>query len=96
MPSSPVLEFIADNPFLAFFLAWPVALVLIAVAWCATTLITNTFATFFALVGQFFALILTLFRGYPPKDPAGLKRDSVYDRIMKEDDEALSKEDNRN
>jgi hypothetical protein len=80
MTPSPIFQFIVENPLLAFFLAWPTALVLIAVAWCTTTLLTNTFSTLVNLVSQMFALVLTLVRGYPPKEMMyeRIKRDAIF------------------
>lgn len=68
MTPSPIFQFMVDNPWLAFFMAWPTSLVLISVAWCTTTLLTNTFSALLNVLSQTCALALTLIRGYPPKE----------------------------
>lgn len=61
-----LLQFAVDNPWVAFALSWPLALVLITVALSTATAITNTIANFITLFNQIIAAFTVLCRGYPP------------------------------
>jgi hypothetical protein len=68
------LDWATQNPWLAFFLAWPTALVLISWAWLFAAITENTMNLILRLANQAANAFVILARGYPPA-PEEIKDD---------------------
>ncbi len=93
----PLLTFAENNPFISFFLSWPLALILISVAWSVATVLNNLFSNILAILIQISSLITVLFRGYPPKNSnttlddflSGFKGEKIEEEEEKENNDRV-------
>jgi hypothetical protein len=60
-------QFILDHPYSAFFLAWPVAFVLIAASWFTAEVITRGMNTALQMVSLLVNGTIIALRGYAPQ-----------------------------
>lgn len=89
-----ILQFAADHPWLAFFLAWPTALVIISAAWLTAGVIDNAYKLSIALVSQLMTSVVTLVRGYPPKTKSAFEElfGKAPEEFEKEEREAAARD----
>lgn len=67
LPYSPILQFAADNPWIAFFLSWPTIILLVFSAWIVAALVDNIYKVTLGLVSIIVNAIVVILRGYPSK-----------------------------
>lgn len=61
-----MLDWISSNPWLSAWLAWPLALVLVAFSWSVATALSSVISSILNWVYLMGCLLVTIFRGYPP------------------------------
>lgn len=69
MTFPPLLDFAAAHPVAATFLAWPLCLFLVSIAWCAASLVTASMSQILNLITSLAQLAVVMVRGYPPVQP---------------------------
>ncbi len=66
----PLLQFCVDHPYVAFFMAWPVALTLISICWSITQGITSMAQSVVNLALGLAYQVTLIMRGHPPHSPS--------------------------
>lgn len=65
----PILDWASQNPYLAFFLAWPVALALVSTVYLFAATTENAMNLILRLTNQATNMVVILVRGYAPTLP---------------------------
>ncbi len=81
MPYSSVLEFAADNPWIAFGLSFPTMAVLITASIMVASVLDNTWKTTLGLIAICVNNLTIIIRGHPPKKTV---LDELLDGITEE------------
>ena len=63
----PLLDFIADHPFVSFCMAWPTVILLITIAWLVAACMENAINLVVRLFNLGANTLVILIRGYAPQ-----------------------------